>query len=276
MSHPSTLEALGAALGASEAEVLAMTGEDLVKMMGVLQYPLLVRAGLKALHMAGQEAGSTVELLVKKDVNATATAKGNSEPAPPSAKAPEAAEEGTKYHSETKRAKKEAKRAAKEAKKAEKKRSKKEKRASKALPTVPPSSPPSSSNRKRAAEGEGHEEHEGGSSSNGSRSKRIRRSAVESDEPVLAVPGYTPGEFPPHRMVLAPMVGGSELAFRMLCRQYGVDLCYTPMMSVPHFPQRRPARPIAFGLFVFLLLLCVTGFDWGAHLAMRPPPHPHR
>ena len=35
---------------------------------------------------------------------------------------------------------------------------------------------------------------------------------------------------PPHKLVLAPMVGGSELAFRVLCRRYGVDLAYTPMM----------------------------------------------
>lgn len=39
----------------------------------------------------------------------------------------------------------------------------------------------------------------------------------------------------PYRFVLAPMVGASELAFRLLCRAYGADLCYTPMMSAHLF-----------------------------------------
>lgn len=40
---------------------------------------------------------------------------------------------------------------------------------------------------------------------------------------------------PPHRYILAPMVGASELPFRLLCRKYGAELAYTPMMDSRRF-----------------------------------------
>jgi tRNA-dihydrouridine synthase 1 len=36
--------------------------------------------------------------------------------------------------------------------------------------------------------------------------------------------------------ICAPMVGGSELAFRLLCRRYNCTLAYTPMISSARFP----------------------------------------
>jgi tRNA-dihydrouridine synthase 1 len=39
----------------------------------------------------------------------------------------------------------------------------------------------------------------------------------------------------PIQYVLARMVGASELPFRILCRKYGAQACYTPMMSSTKF-----------------------------------------
>jgi tRNA-dihydrouridine synthase 1 len=35
--------------------------------------------------------------------------------------------------------------------------------------------------------------------------------------------------------VVAPMVGASDLAFRLLCRKYGADLCFTEMFHSARF-----------------------------------------
>jgi tRNA-dihydrouridine synthase 1 len=42
-------------------------------------------------------------------------------------------------------------------------------------------------------------------------------------------------KLPPHKYILAPMVGASELAFRLLCRKYGAEIAYTPMMNADSF-----------------------------------------
>lgn len=44
------------------------------------------------------------------------------------------------------------------------------------------------------------------------------------------------------RFICAPMVNGSELAFRMLTRHYGVELAYTPMINSNSFLQNRAYR----------------------------------
>lgn len=48
--------------------------------------------------------------------------------------------------------------------------------------------------------------------------------------PRLLAPPPRHGQLPPHRFVMAPMVGGSELPFRMFSRAAGAQLCYTPMI----------------------------------------------
>jgi tRNA-dihydrouridine synthase 1 len=60
--------------------------------------------------------------------------------------------------------------------------------------------------------------------------------------------------FPNHRFILAPMVGASETAFRILCRNYGAELAYSPMhpadqmndelFRAEHFPNIDADKPV--------------------------------
>lgn len=45
-----------------------------------------------------------------------------------------------------------------------------------------------------------------------------------------------------YRYIVAPMVGASELPFRLLCRKYGAQLAYTPMMIASQFAESKEYR----------------------------------
>lgn len=86
----------------------------------------------------------------------------------------------------------------------------------------------------------------------------MKRQNAQGDEPkkkkkkgASGNDGSTPRaklKLPPHKYILAPMVGGSELAFRLLCRRYASRdlLCYTPMISSERFAVEPEYRKEAF------------------------------
>ncbi len=66
--------------------------------------------------------------------------------------------------------------------------------------------------------------------------KRKKHVDDEANEDSPAASGGGALVLPDHKYVMAPMVGGSELAFRMLCRRYCPSLlCYTPMIYSERF-----------------------------------------
>jgi tRNA-dihydrouridine synthase 1 len=65
--------------------------------------------------------------------------------------------------------------------------------------------------------------------------KRPRPSGGELPSPTAVSLPPPRKPLPPHQLILAPMVGGSELAFRLLARRWGAQLCYTPMIKSEDF-----------------------------------------
>ena len=77
--------------------------------------------------------------------------------------------------------------------------------------------------------------------------KRSKKEDNEDDDAARGTQEAAP-PFPfDHRHILAPMVGASELAFRLLCRKYGATLAYTPMMSARQFVQEAATATTALG-----------------------------
>lgn len=74
--------------------------------------------------------------------------------------------------------------------------------------------------------------------------KKKKKNKSHSQGGVVA----TVAPLPPHKYILAPMVGGSELAFRLLCRRYATRelLCYTPMIHSERFATEPAYRAEAF------------------------------
>ena len=80
--------------------------------------------------------------------------------------------------------------------------------------------------------------------------KKKARPSSDDDGPSKRPKASTDAKkrLPPHKYILAPMVGGSELAFRLLCRRYATKelLCYTPMINSVRFASEEAYRVEAF------------------------------
>lgn len=75
------------------------------------------------------------------------------------------------------------------------------------------------------------------------RPRFVRRMAPEQGQPQAAAARPLPFA---HARVAAPMVGASDLAFRLLCRRHGASLCYTEMFFADEFVASAAYRDAVF------------------------------
>eukprot|EP00980_Cylindrotheca_fusiformis_P002709 scaffold627_cov125-Cylindrotheca_fusiformis.AAC.26 len=68
--------------------------------------------------------------------------------------------------------------------------------------------------------------------------KSKKTTSSNSDDPTMGTRALTFD----YRYIVAPMVGASELPFRLLCRKYGAQLVYTPMMIAEQFATSKEYR----------------------------------
>ena len=95
-----------------------------------------------------------------------------------------------------------------------------------------------------AEPGRSHKKHKTSDSEvkrKGSRDRTKRIDDGRKLETTYLVPGRKDISFP-IKYILAPMVGASELAFRLLCRKYGAQASYTPMMNSHQFANNAKYR----------------------------------